>query len=77
MASSADSGQSALRGQARCCPGGSRGGGEPDLGCWRDKRSLAEAGDGKELNGGADDGDSSNKRSSVVKKWPTRDGVLL
>jgi hypothetical protein len=77
MASPMDSGQSVVRGQARCCPGGSRGGEEPDPGCWRDKHSIAEVGDDKEVGGGMDDGDSPDKRSPAVKKWPRRDEVLL
>jgi hypothetical protein len=76
-ASSADSGQSAARGRAWCCPGGSNGGEEPNLGCWRNKRSPAEVGDIEEVSGGVDDGDSPDKRSPTVKKWPRRDGVLL
>jgi hypothetical protein len=55
-------GQSTARVRARCCPGGSRGGEEPDPGCWRDKRSPAEAGDGEAVSSGADDSDSPNRR---------------
>jgi hypothetical protein len=59
-------------GWARCCPGGSQGGEEKGLGCWRDMRSLAEVGGGEVHGGRADDGNSMDGGSLGLEFGPER-----
>jgi hypothetical protein len=69
MASPVKFDRSAVAHRTRHCRGGSLDQGEPVGGSWAEGGSPLRAGDGEGAGGDVDDGGSSYRWSSMVKKW--------